>query len=77
MKPILPAPSPTPVQDRLQDQAPTDPGGSSSIDLLGWLPIVAPGGYTRLAGGLKDSPVVSLGGEPSEWIAAPGLAFSF
>ena len=78
IKPTVPAPSPTPVQDRPRDQTPKDPGGTSSIDLLGRLPIVATGGYTRLAGDFKDSPVVSrLGGEPSEWIAAPGLAFSF
>ena len=77
IKPTVPAPSPTPVQDRPQDQTPRDPGGTSSIDLLGRLPIVATGGFTRLAGDFKNSPVVSLGGEPSEGIAAPGLAFSF
>lgn len=77
IKPSVPAPPPTPVQDAPQDQIPKDPSGTSSIDLLGRLPIIATGGYTRLAGDFKDSPVVSLGGEPSEWIAAPGLAFSF
>jgi phospholipid-binding lipoprotein MlaA len=77
IKPIVPAPSPTPVPDRSQDQTPRDPGGISSIDLLGRLPIVATGAFTRLAGDFKDSPVVSLGDEPSEWIAAPALAFSF
>jgi hypothetical protein len=70
IKPTAPATPPTPVQNHPRDQIPGDPSGTSSIDLS--LPIIATGGYTRLTG-----PVVSLGGEASEWIAAPGLAFSF
>ncbi|HET6942557.1 MAG TPA: VacJ family lipoprotein [Sphingomicrobium sp.] len=72
IKPIVPTTPPMPVQNPPRDQIPGDSSKTSSIDLLGELPAVAMGGYTRLTG-----PVVSFGGEPSAWIAAPGLAFSF
>jgi outer membrane scaffolding protein for murein synthesis (MipA/OmpV family) len=46
-------------------------------DLLHGLSIFGTGGYTRLTGDFKDSPIVSLRGDSDQWFAAAGLAYTF
>jgi outer membrane scaffolding protein for murein synthesis (MipA/OmpV family) len=46
-------------------------------DLTGGLSIFGAGGYTRLTGDFKDSPIVSLRGDADQWFAAAGLAYTF
>lgn len=46
-------------------------------DLTGGLSLFGTGGYTRLTGDFKDSPIVSLRGDADQWFAAAGLAYTF
>jgi outer membrane scaffolding protein for murein synthesis (MipA/OmpV family) len=46
-------------------------------DLTGGLSIFGTGGYTRLTGDFKDSPIVSLRGDADQWFGALGLAYTW
>ena len=46
-------------------------------DLLGGLSIFAVGQYSRLVGDFKDSPIVSVRGDPNQWVGAAGLAYTW
>ena len=50
---------------------------SLSGDLLHGLSIFGTGGYSRLVGDFKRSPIVSTRGSASQWLGAIGLAYSF
>ena len=46
-------------------------------DLTGGLSIFGAGGYTKLTGDFKDSPIVDLRGSSSQWFGALGLAYTW
>ncbi len=46
-------------------------------DLTGGLSLFGLGGYSRLTGDYKDSPIVDDRGSASQWLAALGLAYTF
>jgi outer membrane protein len=46
-------------------------------DLTGGLGVFATGGYKRLGGDFKDSPIVDLRGRASQWMGAIGLTYTF
>ena len=50
---------------------------SLSGDLRHGLSIFGTGGYSRLVGDFKDSPIVSDRGSASQWLGALGLAYSW
>jgi outer membrane scaffolding protein for murein synthesis (MipA/OmpV family) len=50
---------------------------SLSGDLRRGLSIFGTGGYSRLVGDFKRSPIVSDRGSASQWLGALGLAYSF
>jgi MipA family protein len=50
---------------------------SLSGDLTHGISLFAAGGYSRLAGDFKDSPIVDLRGSASQWLGALGLAYTF
>ena len=46
-------------------------------DLTNGLSVFGTGGYSRLSGDFKDSPIVDDRGSASQWLAAVGLAYTF
>ena len=46
-------------------------------DLTGGLSLFGAGGYTKLTGDFKDSPIVDLRGSSSQWFGALGLAYTW
>lgn len=50
---------------------------SLSGDLRHGLSLFGTGGYSRLVGDFKRSPIVSVRGSPSQWLGAVGLAYTF